>query len=141
MINNTGSSFLPPNPNAFKPPPNPNMMVAPNPNAFVAPAPNPNMFVNPAPNPNAFVAPAPNPGIFVAPSPAQLNTKPSFTPPSAPTTQPNAPILARETSYNMMSVDDSNRDKHGFMDDELSLHDAFTLRPIKFKTQLSENVY
>lgn len=36
-------------------------------------------------------------------------------------------------------VDDINKDKFGFIEDELSLHDAFTLRPIKLK--IPENVY
>ena len=37
--------------------------------------------------------------------------------------------------------DDANRDKHGFLQDEMSLHDAFTLKPIKFREPLSESVY
>jgi hypothetical protein len=36
-------------------------------------------------------------------------------------------------------VDDINKDKYGFIEDELSLHDAFTLRPIKLK--IPENIY
>ena len=30
-------------------------------------------------------------------------------------------------------LDDSNKDKFGFSHDEMSLHDAFTLKPIKFR--------
>lgn len=32
-------------------------------------------------------------------------------------------------------------DKHGFQKDEMSLADAFTLKPVKFKEQLPESVF
>jgi len=37
--------------------------------------------------------------------------------------------------------DDANKDKFGFIQDEMSLHDAFSLKPIKFKEPLPEQVY
>lgn len=37
--------------------------------------------------------------------------------------------------------DDANKDKYGFIQDEMSLHDAFTLKAIKFREPLPETVY
>ncbi len=43
----------------------------------------------------------------------------------------------------MSGLDDQKKeiDKHGFQRDEMSLADAFTLKPVRFKEQLPESVF
>lgn len=46
-----------------------------------------------------------------------------------------------QRAKNSQHDDHSKGDKHGFIQDEMSLHDAFTLNPLRFNQQFTETNY
>jgi hypothetical protein len=134
--------MAPPNPSKIAPPPN--ASFAPDPSLIKAANPTPSASQSVIlPQRGALSTPLhvqPNPATF-APDPSTFQQPQSQSTAMQPSKQYNAPLPSDPSSTIAQMLDDSNKDKHGFSQDEMSLHDAFTLKPVKFREQLPEMTF